>query len=73
MDSLRSEIKSIVLLFIIMLQRKKNDPGGMVSIGIQNESGVQRSGSTTSKKKGKPRTLMCMDAAIQTGGWNSYT
>ena len=51
---------------MLLLQKKKSDSGGMVSIGIQNESGVQRSGST-SKKKGKPRTLMCMDVAIQTG------
>ena len=46
----------------------------MVSVGIQNETGTQSqmaSGlgnvSAGSKKKNKPKTIMCMDAATETG------
>ncbi len=45
----------------------------MVSIGIQNESGVLGGGGQTPKKKPKTRTIILMDAAIQTGMHNILT
>ena len=39
----------------------------MVSIGIQNESGVQHNAGHVPKKRPKTKTIICMDAAIQTG------
>ena len=53
---------------LVYLQRKKSESSSnMVSIGIQNESGVHSISSVTPKKKVKTKTIILMDAAIQTG------
>ena len=37
----------------------------MVSVGIQNEGGI--SNPSGPKKKARTKTIICMDAALQTG------
>ena len=39
----------------------------MVSVGIQNQVTTGSGQGAGSKKKNKPRTIMCMDFASQTG------
>lgn len=44
----------------------------MVSVGTQNDTGLTAAPSASKdKSKVKAHTLICMDAAIQTGKWSS--
>ena len=58
-----------MLSVLYHLFQKKKSESGMVSVGIQNEGGHHS--SSGSKKKAKTRTIICMDAALQTGWHNS--
>ncbi len=52
-------------MVIFCIWQKKRDSNNMVSIGIQNESGVIP--GPLPKKKAKTKTIILMDAAVQTG------
>ena len=51
-------------------QQKHRDWNKTVNVGVQNQGNHGASGNTQApapKKKTRPRTIMCMDIAIQTG------
>ena len=53
---------------VFQSRKKVEMNSNMVSIGIQNESGVQHNLGHAPKKKPRTKTIICMDNAIQTGG-----
>ena len=59
---------------LLQFGRRKGEganSGHMVSVGIQNEASLQHAGAGSAgagaKKRPKSKTIICMDAAIQTG------